>query len=135
MRLDTFIALFFCVGVFAEEPLDCNNAWTTVQINQCMNKELIAAETLMEQYLAKSISRYTQDPTSVSSINKSQMIWLDYRQAHCGAVFNTWREGTIRTAMSVDCKIKLTQQRTHSLWTSFLTFEDSTPALLPEPQK
>ncbi|OHU86606.1 MULTISPECIES: lysozyme inhibitor LprI family protein [Pseudoalteromonas] len=135
MRNSTLIALFFCVGVYADEPLDCENAWTTMQINQCMHKELLAAETVMEQYLAKSIARYIQDPITASSINKSQMIWLEYRQAHCGAVFNTWREGTIRTAMGLGCKITLTQQRTHSLWTSFLTFEDSTPALLPEPQK
>ncbi|WP_105264731.1 lysozyme inhibitor LprI family protein [Pseudoalteromonas sp. T1lg76] len=127
------LLLFIPLFAFAEEAVDCEKAWTTLAINQCMHKALVAAEKAMAKYLAKSLERYAQDNVSATAIQKGQDAWLSYREAHCGAVYDTWRDGTIRTAMGLGCKLELTHQRTAVLWQSFLTYVDSTPPLLPEP--
>ena len=119
--------------VFASEEPDCQNPLTTIEINRCTSLELEAAEMVMETYLAKSKERYARDLTIVRSIDEAQAAWLIYRQTHCGSVFNVWRQGTIRTVMSISCSIELTQQRTVEIWNSFLTYPDSTPPLLPAP--
>ena len=41
---------------------------------------------------------------------------------------------TIRNAMSLTCRIRLVDQRTHTIWQNWLTFMDSTPPILPEPE-
>lgn len=120
---------------FAEEELNCENALTTNDINRCMSLELNAAEEVMESYLQKSKEHYASDQVVIASIDEAQKAWLIYRQMHCGSVFNAWRDGTIRTSMSIDCLIKLTRQRTFDIWYSFLTYADSTPPLLPEPSR
>ena len=117
-----------------QETLDCANAWTTVDMNRCMGEELAAAERELERYLAKSVERYADDGVSVDAIRRGQKAWLEYREAHCGAVYTIWRDGTIRSAMGAGCKLDLTQRRAKSLWESFLTFGDSSPPLLPEPK-
>jgi len=134
MKICIFLVVFFSFSALAEENIDCDNAWTTSAINQCMYKDLVAAEKVMDKYLAKSLERYSEDEVSVSSIKKGQEAWVSYRKEHCGAVYDTWRDGTIRTAMGLGCNLELTHQRTKVLWQSFLTYVDSTPSLLPEPK-
>lgn len=131
-----FVLLLVLIPLIAlaEEELNCETAWTTLVINQCMHKDLVEAESIMDKYLAKSFERYAEDSVSIVSIKKGQDAWLEYRDYHCGAVYDTWRDGTIRTAMGLGCKIELTHQRTTILWQSFLTYVDSTPSLLPEPK-
>ncbi|WP_299010494.1 lysozyme inhibitor LprI family protein [uncultured Shewanella sp.] len=129
------LLLFMPLFAFAEQELDCEKAWTTLAINQCMHKDLIAAEKVMDKYLAKSLERYLDDSVSRASIKKGQDAWMSYRDEHCGAVYDTWRDGTIRTSMGLDCQLELTHQRTTVLWRSFLTYFDSTPPLLPKPKE
>ena len=133
MRFITLLFILLSISSFAKEKLDCNNAMTTIDINRCMSLELEKVESIMESYLTKSKERYKDDDVSLKSIENSQDIWLKYRDSHCNAVYDTWRDGTIRGSMSIGCKIDLTQKRTKELWSYYLTFMDSTLALLPEP--
>jgi uncharacterized protein YecT (DUF1311 family) len=134
MKYIVLLILFFPLIAFGEEDLDCEKAWTTPAVNQCMDKDLVEAEGVMDKYLTKSLERYAGDNVSIVSIKKGQEAWLKYRDAQCDAVYDTWRDGTIRTSMELGCKLKLTHQRTTVLWQSFLTYVDSTPSLLPEPK-
>jgi uncharacterized protein YecT (DUF1311 family) len=129
-----FLILLVIHPVWAEEDLDCDKAVTTIEINYCLFKDLEASEKVMHEYLTKSIERHSDDNVAIESIHKAQEAWLRYREAHCGSVYDIWREGSIRTAMELGCKINLTHSRTKVLWESFLTYEDSTPPLLPEPE-
>lgn len=119
----------------AADDLDCKNAITTPDINHCAGLELSAAEDVMAEYLAASRERVSYDAELVAAIEEAQEAWLAYRRAHCGSVYTQWRDGTIRTVMSLTCSERLTRQRTHDLWTSFLTYMDSTPPVLPEPAR
>ncbi|RYV01964.1 hypothetical protein SOPP22_11995 [Shewanella sp. OPT22] len=125
----------FAYPVFAENTLDCDKAWTTIDINRCMSKDLNVAEQKMDKYLSKSKERYSEDSVILKSIDEAQNKWLEYRNSHCGSVYDVWRDGTIRGAMSLGCKLELTHQRTKVIWAAYLTYMDSTKPILPEPKE
>ncbi|ELV7516908.1 DUF1311 domain-containing protein [Photobacterium damselae] len=117
-----------------DEVLDCDNPMNTIQINQCAAIKLETAQTQLAQYLKASLTHNANDPELVEAIKVAQKAWQAYMTAHCNAVYTQWREGTIRGVMAISCKTELTEQRTHELWQNFLTYMDSTPAVLPEPK-
>lgn len=131
-----YVFLFVLVlSVKVNAELNCEEVSTTIDINYCLNKELEAEEVLLEKYLGKSRERYAGDRQSANSITEAQEAWISYREAHCGSVYDIWRDGTIRGAMSISCLIQLAKQRTHDIWLAYLTFVDSTAPLLPEPKQ
>lgn len=131
---ELFILLFSIYSVNAlSDKFDCNEAMTTSQINYCAGVELEKAQHEMNAYLAKSKEHNNYDLELIKSINVAQNAWLLYANAHCDSIYTQWRGGTIRGVMSLSCKTKVTKQRTHEIWVNFLTYMDSTPAVLPEP--
>lgn len=129
-------SLCFAVMAMAEaSSLDCDHAMTTLDINQCAAKQLESAQTELSQYVEASVTHHADDPELVAAIENSQQAWEAYAIAHCDAVHTQWREGSIRGVMALTCKTQLTQQRTHTVWSSFLTYMDSTPPVLPEPSR
>lgn len=114
--------------------LGCDHANSTDQINARAARKLKTAETKMQDYLNKSIERYSDDPIVVKSINEAQKAWSRYQESHCNSVYTVWREGTIRSAMALGCKINLTQRRTHELWSEYLSPMDGSDPVLPEPK-
>ncbi|TGG90630.1 DUF1311 domain-containing protein [Natronospirillum operosum] len=136
MHKYTGLILLLTLGLMAAtsaDELDCDKAVTTPDVNHCAGLELQAAEDTMAEYLAASLERHGDDPETVAAIRQAQVSWQAYRDDHCGSVFTYWRGGTIRTVMSITCSERLTRQRTHDLWISFLTHMDSAPPVLPEP--
>ncbi len=130
-----FILLFSIYSVNAlSDDFDCNEAMTTLQVNYCAGAELKKAQYEMNAYLAKSKEHNNYDLELIKSINVAQNAWLLYADAHCDSIYTQWRDGTIRGVMSLSCKTKVTKQRTHEIWANFLTYMDSTPAVLPEPE-
>ncbi|EGR0199959.1 lysozyme inhibitor LprI family protein [Vibrio alginolyticus] len=117
----------------AEESIDCNNAMTTIEINQCGAIELESAQVKLDKYLRTSFEHSSHDPELIAAIKLAQQDWQAYMSSHCDSVYTQWRDGTIRGIMAISCKTKLTKQRTHELWENFLTYMDSTPPVLPEP--
>ncbi len=130
--LIVFVSLSF-LTVAEEAVLDCDSAMTTLQINYCASIELALAQAELAQYLEATFEHKSHDPELVKSIKVSQEDWLAYRSSHCDSVYTQWRDGTIRGVMAISCKTKLTKQRTHEIWTNFLTYMDDTPPVLAEP--
>ena len=116
-----------------ETKIDCGNANTTLEINQCAENKFDVAEQQLQQYLAKSIQQNSNDKALVDAINTAQKHWQQYRQSECNAVYTQWQQGTIRGVMVISCKTELTQQRTYTLWENYLRPMDSSVAILPEP--
>jgi len=113
---------------------------TTPEINDCMAAKLDAAERELDRYLAAARQRLKSDAAdspgvaaALADIDKAQSAWKVYSAAECDAVYNYWKEGTIRGAMALTCEIDLTGERTHQVWSQWLTYMDSTPPILPEP--
>lgn len=116
-----------------EYALDCDHAKTTIDMNECAALELNGEQEKLNHYLEASLKHYENDLKLVQAIQTSQKDWETYLSSHCSAIYTQWRDGSIRSMMSLSCKIKLTKQRTHEIWESYLTFMDSTPPILEEP--
>ena len=131
-----FIFLMFAIySSFAvSDEIDCNKAVSTFDINDCAGVELNKAELEMANYLAKSKEQNSYDKELITAIEKAQQAWQTYAEAHCDSIYTMWREGSIRGVMFLSCKTKLTKQRTHEIWSNFLTYMDSTSPVLPEPK-
>lgn len=119
----------------ASEPdeVDCENAYSTYDMEYCAAQKSSAADQQMRQYLIASYTQYNYDPNTVEAIKSSQQAWESYKNSHCQAVYKSWNTGSFRGLMSINCHTRLTKQRTHELWLNYLTFMDSTPPILPEP--
>lgn len=130
-----FIVLLSVYSINAlSDDIDCNKAISTLDINYCAGVELEKAQSILNKYLNKSKEHNKGDPKLIKSIVSAQQAWLLYEKAHCDAIYTQWRGGTIRGVMFLSCKTKLTKQRTHEIWSNFLTYMDSTPPILPEPK-
>ena len=117
----------------AVAKVDCDKALNTLQINYCAKLKLDNAEAEMQRYLDKSIAQYTADTYVVESINIAQSAWTSYSKSQCDSVFTMFRGGSLRVVMTLSCRTKLTLQRTHELWSQYLTYMDSSEPVLPEP--
>ncbi len=70
---------------------------------------------------------------ALAEFDKAQTAWIAYRDAECGAIYDYWSSGTIRNTIALTCEIDLTRRHTHTVWSEWLTYMDSTPPILPEP--
>ncbi|NOI36684.1 DUF1311 domain-containing protein [Vibrio cyclitrophicus] len=129
------VVLLTCVPLLvsaSDDAIDCENAMTTLEINQCASISLESAQLELDQYLEASFKHNAYDEELVNSIKVAQDSWQAYMTAHCDSVYTQWRDGSIRGLMALSCKTELTKKRTHEVWGNFLTYMDSTPPVLPE---
>jgi len=133
VKVITFLLMSVCSFATMATSVNCDKALNTIEINYCAKVKLDKAEAEMKLYLAKSIAQYTTDSNIVESINIAQSAWQSYSQSQCNSVFTLFRDGSLRVVMTLSCRTKLTQQRTHELWSQYLTYMDSSAPVLPEP--
>ena len=128
--------------------VDCTDGGdTSFAMNMCASAELEKLEEKMDRYWQAARQRFS-DGSVDSAYNKdsdeektaalarfdaAQAEWKSYSTSHCQSVYYEWEDGTIRGQMYLGCKIAMTQKRTWEIWSTWLTYADSTPALLPEP--
>jgi uncharacterized protein YecT (DUF1311 family) len=134
------IAILAAASVAAAPPANCPGE-NTLEINDCQAAKLAAADAELQRYLAAARKRLKSDAAddagvakALAGFDKIQAAWSAYRDAECGALYDYWSSGTIRTSIELVCKIDLTRQRTHTVWGDWLTYMDSTPPILPEPK-
>lgn len=125
--------LIFSAPIAAADAL-CARAGNTIEISECLAREIAVVEQTLQQYLAASRARYQADePQVVEQLEAAQAAWEQYQAAHCQAVYDVWVGGTIRGNMFRRCQWETTMQRTHEVWRHYLTYMDSTKPILPEP--
>lgn len=128
-----FVLLLMMSAVSKAEEVNCDNAFTTYDMNVCAGRDMEQADAKLDKYLTAAKERYVDEPDVVASLDKSQQAWLTYRQIYCDGIYDLWSDGTIRGVMFASCVIALTEQHTHQLWLDYLTYMDSTDPILPEP--
>jgi|GEM_PF-211617 len=121
------------VGPGASSIERCLDAVSTVEINECLAATLRRADGHLARYLAAAIERAKDESVLVAKIKASDDTFIAYRESECDAVYENWKGGTIRGAMALDCKIAMTDRRTHTIWQNWLTYMDGAPPILPEP--
>ena len=137
MQSFRLLAVLFAASVcqisVAQTLTTCETEPTTAQTNECMVKALERSEREMERYFKAAVERMKGQSSTDTDLFATQMKWLEYRRAHCADVYDMWRQGTYRHSRSAACHLKLTTERTHDIWSAYLTYIDSTPPVLPEP--
>jgi uncharacterized protein YecT (DUF1311 family) len=104
------------------EP-DCTSPVTS-EINECARIRFEAADKALNveyQQVLESLARSTVDPTQTQYKDARRMLihaqraWVVFRKKDCDAVFEYWRDGTIRTSMYFECMTNRTEQRTREI--------------------
>lgn len=112
---------------------DCADAVTTQEIDACLTEQHGKYEAIKARYLEAALSSASERPELATMIRNSEMMHVAYAKAECGAVYEDWVDGTIRTAMAIGCYTALTKQRTHTIWRNWLAQADGSTPELPEP--
>lgn len=117
-----------------EQARNCDGR-TAIDVNNCLARRAELPEARLNQYLEVVARRLRTEPgTTRAAFDKSERAFEAYRDAECGAVFQFSKDGTIRTTKEMECNIRLTDARTHTIWENWLRYPDSTPPILPEPR-
>lgn len=106
---------------------------TTFEINKCLAQVLQRADERRQKYFDTAVGGSGNESDLAKSMRKSRAGFEAYRSHECASVYEQWKDGSIRNAMLLRCSIRLTDQRTHDIWQHWLTYQDSTEPILPEP--
>lgn len=111
---------------------------TTMAINQCLGAVRDRAKIREERYFEAAVAGPNGLPARMTPLERSmraaQAAAEQLRKEECAAVYEQWKDGTIRNAMALRCEIRLIDERTHTIWQNWLTYQDSTKPILPEPE-
>jgi uncharacterized protein YecT (DUF1311 family) len=140
-----FLALAMAGGVAAAAAANSKPCPgdTTRAIEACLESDARNADADLARYVAAARARLTreakgepgnpQSARALAGLDRAEAAWALYRKAECDAIYAWWEDGTIRGAMSETCWTGLTRLHTHTIWRDWLTYMDSTPPILPEP--
>jgi len=98
--------------------LDCKNAMSTPEINECAAAEQKVVETKLNQVYRRVIKSLETNKDSAAAKDKlvlAQRAWVKFREADCDAVYENWAGGTIRTVMYIGCMQQHAEQRIKDL--------------------
>ncbi len=106
---------------------------STVEIIDCLSERLRHERKRLGRYLGFVTRGMKDDRETLSKLAKAQATWETFVTQDCDAVYALWRDGSIRNAKHLACSIDAVALRTHDVWERYLTYQDATPPVLPEP--
>ena len=128
LALATAIVLMSSGAVFAQEdpPLDCANAQTQADMNQCayldfekadkelnaVYKDALKSQAEVDKQAAEMGPDYVG---AVKALKKAQRAWIDYRDGHCDGVGYEAVGGSMQPMLIAGCQTQLTMNRTKEL--------------------
>jgi len=108
------IALLLAAATSSAFALDCKNAVSTPDMNECASieqKEVEAKLNKVYQRVTKSID----EASTRKALVEAQRAWVKFREADCKAVYEQNKTGTIRTLMFIGCMQQHAETRTKAL--------------------
>ncbi len=133
-EINELVFRFTRAGTHSAGTSFCADAVTTPDMNQCYAGLLSQAETRRGRYLAEALDRWSDYSEIATMIRTSDAAFSAYRDAECDGIAAQFGRGTIRGVMRLTCLISMTDRHTHTLWQHWITYADSTPPPLPEPE-
>lgn len=112
----------------------CTEGKTTNDVEVCVAGIAEKATENLKRYIAVARERIGDDKQALKAFEAVQTAFEAYEKSMCDAVYQYWREGTIRGTKSQCCSLRLLNDRTVSVWEEYLQYEDSTPPPLPRPE-
>ena len=126
--LATALVLALSGIVLAQEdpPLDCANAMSQADMNQCsymdferadkelnaVYKEALKSAVEADKQAAEMNEAYVG---AVKALKKAQRAWIDYRDGHCDGVGYEAVGGSMQSMLISGCQARLTEHRTKEL--------------------
>lgn len=109
-----------------DPPVDCANAMTQADMNQCSYQDFEKADKELnavykralksQQDVDKQAAEMGPDYVgAVKALKKAQRAWIDYRDGHCDGVGYEAVGGSMQSMLISGCKAQLTQARTKEL--------------------
>ena len=104
--------------------LDCGNAMTQTDMNQCAAREFDRADRALNvQWTRTAEEMRRRDATAFrdgrpgyfQTLLESQRAWLNYRDTQCRVEGYYARGGSLEPLLVATCKTQLTQERTQTL--------------------
>lgn len=155
--LPPLVACLLCVSVSAcgpgeqaaaqdaaPPPLACDRDGSMPEIKACAGGDLGREQARMQRYLDAALVRAREnDEESAANgwrarqtalLSESQRAWQAYVDSRCAVWAPDGSGGTTGALFHNACLTHATRQRTHDIWSDYLTYmSDSTPPVLPEP--
>jgi uncharacterized protein YecT (DUF1311 family) len=116
MNFNKLIPLSILLG-FNAHGACLDDAETTQSMSDCYTVELKVEERELDTMLNKA---YKESSWITEEIKQSQVAWLQYRNAHCNAVYAYYERGTMRFIAHPSCMVELTRQRNNQIYTNFV---------------
>jgi uncharacterized protein YecT (DUF1311 family) len=98
------------------KELSCDTAATTFELAQCAALAQNTAELRLEAAYKEALGKL--DPMQVEErrmFMEAQAAWRAYREAHCKAVYESYRGGTVRGVAFSGCMQERAESRTFEL--------------------
>jgi uncharacterized protein YecT (DUF1311 family) len=102
----------------------CDTAQTTVEINQCFDRQFARADAQLNETYRAALARIAETSELEEKVRRewrnalqdAQRKWIAFRDADCkGPVAYAWYGGTGATAAVLACMIEKTATRTNEL--------------------
>lgn len=94
---------------------DCANAKNTLEINTCLDAVAEKTQSDFRVFYASLRNLLNPGSEAVQQLDTSQPQWEKYSTSACDAVYAFYREGTIRNAKAIGCRIRLIRSRMQDL--------------------
>lgn len=94
---------------------DCANARNTLEINSCFGTVAGKTQSNFRVFYDSLRSLLNPGSEAAQQLDTSQAQWEKYSNSACDAVYAFYRDGTIRTAKAIGCRILLTRSRMQNL--------------------
>jgi uncharacterized protein YecT (DUF1311 family) len=121
------VAVLLPIASAAQEtpnPIDCNNARSTVEINYCADRDYVAADRVLNEAYQTALAQTAKSDNAAPyaaaawqrELRASQRAWVAFRDADCkGLVPMGWSGGSGTSAAVLSCMMDLTKARTQAL--------------------
>ena len=126
--LTVFLLAFLLVvpGAAGGQPHPACAGPTTAETRICAAERLRAAEKELGRYLeaARGVAR------PPAALDNAQAAWAGYRDLACRGAAGQYEGGSLQPVVALDCRLRLTRERTLELWRAYLAEQGT----LPEPR-
>jgi uncharacterized protein YecT (DUF1311 family) len=114
--------MIFLSILAASAVANCSNYDTTMDINQCLQREQAAAEVVLTASYKRALASAAQTdartdwkrdnrPKTRDALVQAQRAWIVFRDAHCLSMSFTMRGGSGEGTAAGACKLALTEDR------------------------
>lgn len=111
---------FVAGGAASAQDIDCANAMTQFDMNQCAALEYQAAdEDLNWTYQMIMDDLKERNPAMAEALRDAQRKWIPYRDAACKVEAMQYEGGSMQPLVHVSCLAGLTRQRDEDIRMAF----------------